>query len=279
MDPEVNQRDLGNDPIEYYKKRMKLTRELWDRLQTTQLKPGESYERFTRSFASGLRALTQITPSLAKYVGGIKHVRDRAGTTNALYTPTPVAKQREALLLITDGIFKADSFKFKPEFVSRIAIDHFDRWGPGRGNADISISNTVLVLQRGVLDTLYADSVAQRILDSQDKSATPTIKLSEVYSTLQGAIWSELRTGGDINALRRNLQRDHLKRVAGTITRASTNTTPADARSLMRREAVQLQGQIRAALSKPMSVEAKAHLEESLNTLAEALKAGLQKAI
>jgi hypothetical protein len=29
---------------------------------------------------------------------------------------------------------------------------------------------------------------------------------------------------------------------------------------------------------KPMSVEAKAHLEESLNTLTEALKAPLQKA-
>jgi Met-zincin/Domain of unknown function (DUF5117)/Domain of unknown function (DUF5118) len=278
MDPEVNQRDLGADPIEYYKKRLKLSRELWDRVQTLQLKPGESYERLTRSFASGFRSLTQITPSLAKFVGGVKHVRDRAGTPNALYTPTPVARQREALQLLADGLFKADSFKFRPEFVSRLAIDHFDRWGPGR-NPDVSIANTVLNLQRGILDILYADGVAQRILDSQDKSATPTMKLSEVYGTLQSAIWSELRTGGDISGMRRNLQRDHAKRIATTLTRASTNTTPADARSLMRREAVQLQGQIRSAMAKPMSIEAKAHLEETLNTLSEALKASLQKAI
>lgn len=280
MDPEVNQRDLGSDPIEYYKKRMKLTRELWDRTQNLQLKPGESYERLTRSFQAGFRALSQITPSLAKYVGGVKHVRDRAGTKNALYTPTPVAKQREALNLIADGLFKVDSFKFKPEFVSRIAIDHFDRLGAARlQSADVSISNTVLNLQRGVLDSLFADSVAQRLLDSQDKVAKPSdaMRLSEVYDTLQNAIWSELRTGGDISLMRRNLQREHIRKVSTALVRPNA-TTPADARALIRREAVQLQGQIRTAMVKPMSVEAKAHLEESLNTLTEALKAPLQKA-
>ncbi|MFN8755803.1 MAG: hypothetical protein ACK5YB_09720, partial [Burkholderiales bacterium] len=75
----------------------------------------------------------------------------------------------------------------------------------------------------------------------------------------------------------RNLQREHIRKVSTALIRPSP-TTPADARSLIRREAVQLQGQIRTAMVKPMSVEAKAHLEESLNTLTEALKAPLQKA-
>ncbi len=279
MDPDVNRFDMGSDPIEYYKKRMKLSRELWDRVQTLQLKPGESYERLTRSFASGFRSVSQVAPLLAKYVGGVKHVRDRAGSNNALYTPTPVAKQREALQLVTDGLFKVESFKFKPEFVSRLSIDHFDRWGPGRGNPDVSIANSVMNLQRGVMDILYADSVAQRLLDSQDKVAKPAdaMKLSEVYDTLQNAIWTELRTGGDINTMRRNLQREHIKRISNALIRPAA-TTPADARSLMRDEAIQLQGQIRAAMGKPMSKEAKAHLGESLNTLSEALKAPMQRA-
>ena len=277
MDPEVSRFDMGSDPIEYYKKRMKLSRELWDRVQTLQLKQGESYERLTRSFASGFRSITQVAPLLAKYVGGVKHVRDRAGSNNALYTPTPVAKQREALQLVTEGLFKADSFKFKPEFVSRLSIDHFDRMGANRSNPDISISNSVINVQRGVLDILYADAVAQRLLDSQDKTAVPTMKLSEVYDTLQAAIWSELKTGGDINTMRRNLQRDHIKRVSGSMLKALGNTS-ADARSLMRESAIQLQAQIRAAMVKPMSKEARAHLAEAANTLNEALKAPFARA-
>ncbi|MEO8102417.1 MAG: hypothetical protein ABI790_07820 [Betaproteobacteria bacterium] len=41
--------------------------------------------------------------------------------------------------------------------------------------------------------------------------------LSELYDTLQGAIWSELKAGGDINPLRCNLQREHLRRVVNTL--------------------------------------------------------------
>ncbi len=276
MDPEVSRFDMGSDPLEYYKKRMQLTRELWDRIQNLQLKDGESYERLTRSFTAGFRSLTQVAPLAAKYVGGVRNLRDYAGTGRPVYEPTPAAKQREALKLVTDGIFKSDSFKLKPEFVSRLAVDQFERRG---GNPDISIANGVLNLQKGVLDILMADAVAQRLLDSQDKVAKPEtlLKLSDLYDTLQAAIWSELRAGGDISSMRRNLQREHLKRVSGALLKASGNT-PADARSLQRENAIALSNQIRGALGKPMSKEAKAHLSESLNTLNEALKAPMQRA-
>jgi len=281
MDPEVNRFDMAGDPLEYYKKRMQLTRELWNRIQNLKLNDGESYERLTRSFNSGFRSLAQIAPLAAKYVGGVKHLRDRAGTNHPLYEPTSAAKQREALKLITDGMFKADSFKLKPEFVSRLAIDHFQREGGpgGSGSADISIARSVLNLQRGVLDILMADNVAQRLIDSQEKVAQPEslLKLSDLYDNLQGAIWSELRTGGDISAMRRNLQREHLKRVSAALLKASGNT-PADARSLQRENAIALSNQIRSSVGKPMSKEAKAHLSESLNTLNEALKAPMQRA-
>ncbi len=276
MDPEVSRFDMGSDPLEYYKKRMQLTRELWDRIQSLQLKEGESYERLTRSFTAGFRSLTQVAPLVAKYVGGVRNLRDHAGTGRPIYEPTPAAKQREALKLVTDGIFKSDSFKLKPEFVSRLAVDQFERRG---GTPDISIANGVLNLQKGVLDILMADAVAQRLLDSQDKVAKPEtlLKLSDLYDALQATIWSELRTGGDISSMRRNLQRDHLKRVSGALLKASGNT-PADARSLQRKNAIALSNQIRGALAKPMSKEAEAHLSESLNTLSEALKAPMQRA-
>src|SRR6266853_1129332 len=43
IDPDINRFDLGPDPLEYYKRRMKLSRELWDRIESLQLAPGESY--------------------------------------------------------------------------------------------------------------------------------------------------------------------------------------------------------------------------------------------
>jgi hypothetical protein len=77
--------------------------------------------------------------------------------------------------------------------------------------------------------------------------------------------------------LRRNLQREHLKRLATMLVKPSA-ATPADGRSLQRENALQLSRQIRSALAKQKSKEAKAHLAESLATLTEAIKAPLQRA-
>jgi hypothetical protein len=41
MDPLVNRFDLGDDPLAYYKKRLKLSQELWARLQERKPQPGE----------------------------------------------------------------------------------------------------------------------------------------------------------------------------------------------------------------------------------------------
>jgi len=276
IDPDINRFDLGPDPLEYYKRRMRLSRELWDRIESLQLAPGESYERLTRSLLSGFRSIGQIAPLAAKYVGGVSHRRDLAGTGRALYEPTPVARQREALTLITRDFFRADSFRFKPEFLSRIAIDHFER----PTNPIVSIADAVLNVQRAILDHLMSDTVAARLLDSQDKVADGgrVLRLSELHETLQAAIWSEAKTGAETTALRRNLQREHLRRVANALLKPAA-TAPADAASLSRENARQLVTALRAARSKPgLSKETRAHYAASLNALEEALKAPLQRA-
>jgi hypothetical protein len=276
MDPEVNRFDLGSDPLAYYRKRLKLSRELWDRIQVLELAPGESYERLTRSLSAGLQQAAQVAPLAAKFVGGQRLLRDRAGTGRPLYEPTPAARQREALALVANDLFKPASFRFRPEFVSRIGIDHFER----PSNPDTSISAAVLRVQSPVLDHLFDERVAARLLGAGDKvpAGTRPLSLSEVYATVSGAIWSELRTGEDIPLLRRNLQREHLRRVATILVRP-TATMPADARALLREDAVVLRDRLRAAAAKPgLSREARAHVRESLVTLSGALEARLDRA-
>jgi hypothetical protein len=138
----------------------------------------------------------------------------------------------------------------------------------------------VLNMQRGVLDQVMSDVTATRIVESQGMVKNPkdVFALSELYDSLQASIWSELKSGREITPMRRNLQREHLRRVAGALLRPS-GATSADARSLMRMNALALASELRASQSKPaFSKESRAHVAESLNTLDEALKAPLQRA-
>ncbi len=243
MDPEVTRRDLGADPLVFAARRMQLSQELWQRLQQRPLKPGEQHDLLLRNFTSAAAQVDLAATVAAKYVGGVVHLRDHGDSGRAPLNPVPAAQQRKALKLIADGLFRANSFRFKPEFVARLVPNQFDRWFGGFGdrnlaaivNPDASLSGAVLALQRAALDRLLADGVAARILDAPAKLKSPrqAFPLAELYDTLQGAIWSELGGGGDIAPMRRNLQREHLRRVVGVLLKPAP-TTPADARSLQR---------------------------------------------
>jgi len=274
-DPDVNVFDLGSDPLAYIQKRLTISRELWDRLQTRQLKAGDSYEGLRRSFEYGFGQFARTVPLATKFVGGTTFLRDHAGTGRATYTPIAADRQRQALKLVSDSLFTAKSFVFSPELLSRMGVDHFQR----ANRNDISISARLLGLQTAALDQLMSDVVAQRMLNTAEKLRDPkkVLSLHELYGNLQSTIWSELSSGADIVSARRNLQREHLKRLSNALLKPSA-TAPADARSLQREQANQLLVAIRGAVGKPMSAESRAHLSESLATLNEVLKASLVRA-
>ena len=173
-------------------------------------------------------------------------------------------------------MFASDSFRFKPQFLAGLSPDYneWDRGGP------VSIPAAVLQVQVVALDRLLSAGTASRLLDLPlyvGNNSRNIISLSEVYSTLQGSVWSELKGGTEIDRMRRNLQREHLKRVQALLTRGSA-TLPADALSLVRLNASELQVDLRrAAGNGRLSIESRAHMQDSLAQLTEALRASMMR--
>lgn len=277
VDPTVNRFDLGDDPLAWYQRRLSLSRELWQRAQARTPKVGDDPLRTRRVLSSGFRQLMVMPDLVSKYVGGLYIVRELPGPRQTIYKPVETARQREALKFMTDAFFKVGSFSFRPEFLAQAGPDYveWDRAGP------ISIPDTVLQLQARALDRLMAAGTARRVLDqtaylpeTQRKSA---LGLAEVYGTVQSAVWAELKGSGEVGRMRRNLQREHLKRVQGLLTRTDASM-PADAVSLLRWHAERLQADLRGTLGKPgLSVDTRAHLKESLGRLTESLRATMQR--
>lgn len=275
-DPEVNARDLGSDPLGFARRRMALSRELWERWQNRQLSPEQSRDILYRNVVSGFAQYSLAAQVASKYVGGVVYVRDHAGSARASYTPITPERQREALKLVTGGLFQVDSFKFRPEFLARLAADPFESGVGEKGS--FTLASRVLGVQVGILDRLMGEGVASRLLDASFKTENgkKALSLSELYDNLQDSIWGELKGTGDISLMRRNLQREHVKRLTYVLTRQSG--APADARALQRENTRVLIGQLRTAQARPgLSKEARAHLSDSLNTLEEAMKAPMQR--
>ncbi|HEY8877166.1 MAG TPA: zinc-dependent metalloprotease, partial [Roseateles sp.] len=208
FDPRTNQRDLGDDPLAYAKKRLKLSQELWERVQARPAAVGDDPLRNRRSIFESFRQLGMTANNISKYVGGLYAERVVPGVTaGPAFKPVDNAQQREALRFIASGLLSSDAFKFKPEFLATQTVD-YNEWDRG---LPMSIPDSVSALQGRVLDRLMSPNTARRLIEqgnylpeAQRKGA---VSLSEVYATLQGAIFSELKTGTEIDRMRRSLQR------------------------------------------------------------------------
>ena len=278
FDPRTNQRDLGDDPLAYARKRLKLSQELWERVQARPANVGDDPNRNRRSVLESFRQLGMTANNVSKYVGGLHAERVVPGvSTGPAFKPVDNAQQRDALRFIAAGLLSSDSFKFKPEFLAMQTVD-YNEWDRG---LPLSIPDSVAALQGRVLDRLMSAATARRLIEQSaylpEGQRKGAVSLSEVYGTLQGAIFSELKTGAEIDRMRRSLQREYVKRLQAQLNRSTNGATVyADAFSMARWHATQLVNELRVASAKPgLSVETRAHLAETMDMLSSMLKASL----
>ncbi|MFM8666203.1 MAG: zinc-dependent metalloprotease, partial [Betaproteobacteria bacterium] len=220
-DPLVNRYDLGDDPLAYAQRQMKLSRELWNRTQARTLAANDDMTIYRRVLQRVFAGINATVPLATRYVGGSIHSRALAGKNEPLIAPVPAARQREALNFVVNELFTTQSFKFDPKILSRLGIDQLDRISArSLTSTDYSLAQTVLGVQRSALDALMSEALASRMADAEHKVENPKALMSfaDVQTRLSGAIWAELRDGKTsgrvVDSLRRNLQREHIKRLA-----------------------------------------------------------------
>lgn len=267
MDPEVSRFDLGKNPLSFAQKEVTLARELWQRAQTQELPEDTPYKDLTRAFQAGMKKVNGALRLANRYLGGVTLRRDRAGTGNPVYQPIPAQKQREAVNLIVETAFSPESFEFKPEFVSRLGQERFDKWG----DQNFDLSQQLLKVQSRTLQSLFDDEIAQRVISNPEKLApgSDVYKLSELYQTVESAIWSEVAQNQEISQGRRDLQREYLAVVGDKL--SAKSEAPGEAKSMLRYLSGKLKSQLEASLHGEMSLEKRAHLEDCSRELGRIL--------
>ncbi len=170
--------------------------------------------------------------------------------------------------MMTNDFFKADSFRFKPEFLE----PHRHRplrapaqpgrlrrhRGPQGAEARCSTSSWPTTWPR-------ASSIRRRRSADPAQGHAPVGGLRHAAGRDLGG--AEDRAG-DHRCMRRNLQREHLRRVAGALVQARRpRRRPTRARCSARTRARCSSRSAPRSRSPGMSKESRAHLAESLNTL------------
>jgi hypothetical protein len=286
IDPDALHFDLGSDVGVFASKRITIARDLFKRQESRSFASGQDYTVLRRSLGYAIGDVARAVGVLGRQIGGVRTLRDFPGSGRDPLQPVEPRQQRQALDVIARGLFAADSFAISPALQRRLAPDFEERGdavfnGEGDIATDFSLSQRVLAVQRALLGQLMSDTVAARIIDSQDKASNPAdaFQLSELYGRLQREVWGELATSrNDITPPRRQLQREHVNRVAAAVLRPGS-VSRADGRSLMRSQARVLLVQIQTAMRRhSYNADTTAHLEDAADTLEQVLSAKLERA-
>jgi hypothetical protein len=307
-DPRINLFDLG-DPLEFAGQRIRLMKESLEKLQERVVAKGEGWQRARQALSMLLGEVSQATYLSSQYVGGEYTSRAHRDEPEAKLPieAIPLAKQREAIKLLKEEILSDQAFKFSPELLKRVPPQHFlndDSFFFFRGDYQFPLYETVLSIQRIVLSRFLDSRVLRSIQDAEllAGDGQEVLKMPEVFDTLTDAIWKELPAADaaasekkkvEISTIRRNLQREHLKRLSDIVLGPRNDfgnmyyfffydfaqPAPADARALARHHLKALDERIAIALNKDradLDAYGRAHLEQAHDQIGKVLSAELK---
>ena len=305
-DPLVNVYDLGADPMRYAKDRMALAAELLKDIDKKVIHDGDSFARVRGVFSSLLSQWGNAAYLIASHVGGQNISRNHKADEKGKDPVVPVSgiKQREALKLCVDQILSDKAFQFSPALLRKLTTERWNHWGTGYGygeSVQYPVLEEVLGIQKIVLGQCLAADTLQRLQDQElmAEPASDPLKMSEVFRSLTDGIWLECPKDGkgDTNkgacsTIRRNLQREYLRRLADIVLgekRASygdsiryavffsASAMPADAKSLARMHLREIDDRIAKALEGLKDDDTtRAHLEECRKRISRVLDARIE---
>ncbi len=303
-DPQVNTYDLTSDTLAYGKMRMNMASELLKDLDQKVVKDGESWARLRSAFMSCISQFGNGAYLSAEYIGGQSVNRDFKAKEKGRDPVTPIsgAKQREALKLLVDQILSDKAFQFSPALLRKLIAES---WQDSRyfGNRDYPIYGLIRNIQEIVLDQCLDPGVLQRIQNQelQSDSGSDPIKIAEIFRTLSEGIFSEVAAppveGASpyaISTIRRNLQREYIKRLSTMVLGpkidpslggyrfivilGNSSSIPPDAKNLARLHLAEIGQKIDKLLeqkNRKIDDTTLAHLKEIRFRIDNVLKAGL----
>ncbi|HJR67255.1 MAG TPA: zinc-dependent metalloprotease [Gemmatimonadaceae bacterium] len=201
---------------------------------------------------------------VASVVGGADTREKTSGQDGVRFTPLPRARQQEAVRFLNENAFRTPSYFLDEQILRRIEVE---------GALDRIRSAQTRVLARLLDDGRMERMIEFEALAQNGRAAYP---LADMLVDVRRGIWSELSSGAEIDAVRRNLQRAYLELFDAKLNPPAPRTTPAgpggppavqassrqssDARALLRGELTALDAQIVGVLPRVRDRVTRYHL-------------------
>ena len=200
VDPRAQNEDLGDDAVLASRYGLANLQRIVPNLVDWTQEEGKTYEDLEELYGEVVGQWSRYLGHVARTVGGVYADYKTYDQPGPVFTPVPPARQRAALQFLLDEGFQTPEWLLDPTLLRR-----FENAGA---------IERVRGLQGGLLDRLLNPSRLARLLEAEAIDARdPEVEAypaTEFLGDLRGGLWSELRRGAPVDAMRRSLQRAYV---------------------------------------------------------------------
>ncbi len=263
FDPRSQTEDLGDNSMKASEYGIKNLKRVLAGLPEWTKEDADKYDNLRDVYGALVGQYNRYMNHVLKNVGGVYETpKSVEQTGEAVYEPTPVAIQKDAVKFLQKQLFETPQWLLNKDILNRISNPVGTEY--------------VANVQAGVLNNLLSAPRLSRMMSSTVRfGEKKTYTVDAMMDDLKKGIWSELKTHKAIDPLRRNLQKAYVEALIAIVT--PNPALPAsigrnnDAISVARAQLVALKAEATAAIGSTSDKMSKYHLQDVVARITKAL--------
>ena len=262
-DPSSRREALSNEPVKASEYGIANLEHIMKNLVDWTREDGRDYSQLDELYGQVIGQWNRYMQHVATVIGGVVRTSKTASQDGPVYESVPAGEQRDAMRFFAEHALATPTWMIDEDILRR--IEH------------AGIVDRIRQRQIGVVTNILDPARMQRLIEGGARAGADAYTLGEMVGDLRAAVWSELGTGRNIDAYRRNLQRGYLERMDWLMTNdpdpptggpgggnTRIDVSQSDIRPFVRGELEATKIDIEAALNRSLDQATAYHLRDAL---------------
>ncbi|MFA6276238.1 MAG: zinc-dependent metalloprotease [Pedobacter sp.] len=208
-DPHSQNEDLGDNAMKASDYGIKNLKVILPNLPAWTKESNEGYANLSNMYGQLTTQFGRYMGHVAKNIGGIYENPKMVEQTGLVYERTPAATQKEAMDFLNRQLFTTPKW-----LLNQSILDNIDQ----------NPLEVIARLQGNTLNRLLSNSTLGKLVAAEAADGATAYKITDLFTDLNGAIFTELKSNASVDVYRRNLQKAYVEKLIAIVKPAPAPT-------------------------------------------------------
>jgi len=201
-DPHSQNEDLSDNAMKASTYGIKNLKVILNNLPVWTKEPADGYDNLNNMYGQLTTQFGRYMGHVAKNIGGVYENPKTVEQAGPVYERTPAATQKEAMNFLDVQLFKTPTW-----LINKPILDNIDQNG----------LEVIGKLQNTTINRLLSNNTLTKLVSAEAADGTSAYKITDLFSDLNGSIFTELKSNQPIDVYRRNLQKLYVDKLIAIV--------------------------------------------------------------